>query len=512
MNKKTLAIILAALFLLFPIFTGCADNNGGGGGTWEGGGEIGDPNLMEKNWDGEVFVVLTWQDRSEGQAFNIVDLVTDDNDDMSDPINKAVFERNEMIKSLFNAGIERIDEDLNSYGNIIANTLANGGDYNAYMMKIQGAITRALSGDLLDMNSEVGYINLMEDWWDTTTIESLAVNNRSYFALGDINTVDDDATWCVLFNKSIQKKYKNLPNFYDKVRDGEWTIENMKRWAQSAITSDEGDGTTDKWKLESKYQYGLYFQDECATVLLQASGVTPFTKNQKNSRLESNLGSIAMQNAVDKIRENIMLDNSVNRAWALNINDIKNYSGGDIWQNIARGGFMANKSLFFMCHCGTINLIRQMDSDFGILPIPKVDESQKEYGNTVQYGNATCYAIPYNTPDADFSGFMLEALGYFSSREYSTTDSLKAAYYETTLKRKATRDDDSWDMLDLVFDNRIFDISCAKNTAGINNKIVESTKSENKAWATVVASYGGQIEAEIAEDVLRLWNGNGNLE
>ena len=172
---------------------------------------------------------------------------------------------------------------------------------------------------------------------------------------------------------------------------------------------------------------------------------------------------------------------------------------------------MANKALFFMCHCGTINLIREMDADFGILPIPKVDDTQEKYGNTVQYGNATCYAVPYNTPDSDFSGFMIEALGYYSSTEYSETDSLKAAYYETTLKRKATRDDDSWDMLDLVFDNKIFDIACAQDTAGINGKIIESTKSQDKAWATVVASYREQIETEINEDLMRLWRGDGTI-
>ena len=109
------------------------------------------------------------------------------------------------------------------------------------------------------------------------------------------------------------------------------------------------------------------------------------------------------------------------------------------------------------------------------------------------------------------SGFMLEALCYCSSAEFSQTESLKAAYYEKLLARKVTRDDDSWDMRSLVFDNRIFDIACAKNTAGINTKIEDSTKSETQAWSTVVATYGQQIETEIAEYVLCLWNGNGSI-
>ena len=511
MNKKTLAIILACLMMLLPAFASCANDPGttGPGGTT--GGDIGDPNLIEKDWDGEAFVVLTYQDRSEGQAFNVVDLTVDDDFDASDPIAKAVYERNAMIKQLFNAEIERVEENNASYDSILANTMSYGTEYSAYMLKIAKSINMAITGDLLDLNSEVSYINLQEDWWDTSTIESLAVKNRAYFALGDINTVDDDATWCVLFNKYLRERYQGLPNFYDMVRDGDWTVENLKYYASKDITDDNGDSSTQRWQLESDYQYGLYFQDECSTVLLQSSGITPFTKDPKNGSLTSNLKSVEMQNAIDTIRENMMLDNTVNQEWALNINRISGYSGGDIWQNIARGGFKANKALFFMCHCGSINLIRDMERDFGILPIPKLSEGQKDYGNTVQYGNATCYSIPFNTPDAEFSGFILEALGYYSSREYSTEDSLKAAYYDVTLQRKATRDDESWDMLDMVFDNRIFDISCAKNTGSINSLVVKATTTTD-AWATVMASNSQSIETQIQEDLVRLMTGGGVLK
>ena len=503
MNKKTLAIILACLMMLLPAFASCAKPGDSDDDDDIIGGEIGDPNLVEKDWDGEAFVVLTYQDRSEGQAFNVVDLTVDEDFNASDPIAKAVYERNAVIKQLFNADIERVEENNASYDAILADTIAYGGEYSAYMLKITKSINLAINGDILDLNSEVSYINLQEDWWDTSTIESLAVKNRAYFALGDINTVDDDATWCVLFNKYLRERYQGMPNFYDMVRDGDWTVENLKYYASKAITDGNDGGTAQKWQLESNYQFGLYFQNECSTVLLQASGTTPFTKDAKSGKLTSNLRSVEMQNAVDTIRENMMLDNTVNQAWALNINKITGYSGGDIWQNIARGGFKANKALFFMCHCGTINLVRDMEKDFGILPIPKLSEGQKEYGNTVQYGNATCYSIPFNTPDPDFSGFILEAMGYYSSPEGMKEGSLKSAYYDSLLQRKNSRDDASLEMLPLIFDNRIFDIACAKNTGSINSLVVQATTTTD-AWATVIASNGTKIETEIAEDVLRL--------
>ena len=73
------------------------------------------------------------------------------------------------------------------------------------------------------------------------------------------------------------------------------------------------------------------------------------------------------------------------------------------------------------------------------------------------------------------------------------------------------RDDESWDMLDLVFENRIFDIACAKNTGGINGMIVTATTTDN-AWQTILAGGGTAIVKEIDEDVARLMNGGGKID
>ena len=507
MNKKIIALILACLCVIVPFMTGCANNNGnkGNGG---GGGDIGDPNLTEKNWKGAEFLVLTGEDRTDAQAFNIVDLVAYEDDDMSDPITKAVYERNERILDAYNATIARqIEKDYAAMAN---DTLAYGDSYGAYVVKVQHALNLALAQNLLDMNSEVDYINLRESWWDVTALESMAVKNKSYFALGDINTVDDDATWCVLFNKKLHEKYQ-LPNFYDAVKAGDWTIEKLKLWASNSIIDENGDGTLAKHDPNSKYQYGLYFQSLCAEVFLSSAGITPFTK-EKNGSLKSNLNSAAMQEAITLISDNVMMDDTVHQSWALNIDNVSAINTGDKWMEIARGGFKANKALFFMCHCGSINLLRDMESDFGILPIPKVTDNQAEYGNTIQYGTANCFVIPYNTPDSSFSGFMLEAMGYLSSREAFADNggngSLKYAYYDTTLQRKGARDDDSWDMLDLVFGNRIFDISLAlftgdKSANSINNLIISSTTKGN-AWATAMAGNAEAIERKVNESIAYL--------
>ncbi len=499
MKRKFIALLLACLCLIVPL-VGCSDEKGPSGGGLDLDNIPTDDNLTTKNWKGATFSVLTYQDRGDGQAFNVVDLEADE-DKLTDAIQKAVYERNNIVSTLYNAKIERLPEK--DYEDIANNTLAHGEEYSAYMLKVSGALNLALTDVLFDLSSEVNYLNLAEDWWDTSALETLSINGRTYFALGDINTVDDDATWCVLFNKALQKKYNTkLPNFYDAVKNNTWTIENMARWAQSATVDDNTDSSK-WWEADNPYQYGIYMQTECATVLLQSSGIKLF--NELGSGLRtSNLNSGEINSAIDSIK-GLMEQNTTNSKWALNLNTVESkFSGDTFWRDIARGGFMANKALFFFCHCGTIELLRDMESDFGILPVPKVDESQEEYGNTIQYGNATCYVIPFNTPDEDFSAFMLEALGFYSSRSYNEETCLKTAYYNTTLQRKASRDDESWDMLDIVFQNRKFDIACAMNTQGINSMIQNACTNSNTSWSTLVASNNESILTNLNKDLAKL--------
>ncbi|MBR4895772.1 MAG: hypothetical protein IKZ41_05035, partial [Clostridia bacterium] len=91
---------------------------------------------------------------------------------------------------------------------------------------------------------------------------------------------------------------------------------------------------------------------------------------------------------------------------------------------------------------------------FGIAPCPKYDEQQKNYQNVVWFVGS--YAtIPISAKSVDESGFLLEALAA-KSREI-----LRPAYYEVALSMKYLRDRESVEMLDLVIDNRAYELEHA---------------------------------------------------
>jgi hypothetical protein len=113
--------------------------------------------------------------------------------------------------------------------------------------------------------------------------------------------------------------------------------------------------------------------------------------------------------------------------------------------------FPGDQALFWseVVHWATI--LRNMDSDFGIIIHPKYDESQTGYQNYV--GAPPVLGVPVSASDIERTGMVLEALCYES------TDTVIKAYYDVLLKTKISRDDESEGMLDIMFKNRFYSIA-----------------------------------------------------
>ena len=63
-----------------------------------------------------------------------------------------------------------------------------------------------------------------------------------YFGTGDITVIDNDATWVLMFNKSMHENL-SLDNIYSLVREGKWTNDAMLKMCEAAAADVNGDGT-----------------------------------------------------------------------------------------------------------------------------------------------------------------------------------------------------------------------------------------------------------------------------
>jgi hypothetical protein len=112
--------------------------------------------------------------------------------------------------------------------------------------------------------------------------------------------------------------------------------------------------------------------------------------------------------------------------------------------------FLDGRVLFNDCTPFELQRLRAMETDFGILPYPKFDESQLNYVSRIEYYFTT--QIPITNSDVERAGVMLEALNSYSAK------TVIPAFYEIALKAKHARDDDSAEMLELILNTLVIDI------------------------------------------------------
>lgn len=113
-----------------------------------------------------------------------------------------------------------------------------------------------------------------------------------------------------------------------------------------------------------------------------------------------------------------------------------------------------------------------MDTDFGIIPYPKFEESQDRYYSRVCYYMPS--VVPISCADPGFVGYALQALNFES---YAT---VIPAYYDISLKGKVSRDNDSAEMLDVIFNSRVIDIGDSTLCNNIRDSFVYSMMRNNE--------------------------------
>ena len=157
--------------------------------------------------------------------------------------------------------------------------------------------------------------------------------------------------------------------------------------------------------------------------------------------------------------------------------------------------FSSGKTLFFGSGSfSTVEKIRDMECDFGILPCPKYDEEQTAY-RTLIYDGGYIGAVNGNSENLDLAGAVLEALNAETYR------SVTPIYYETALKVKYTRDDTSAQMIDLIHDslmtNFIYAYNYALDNIGLQYRTLITGKSKNYVSQVEKTLKGAEKKLEI---------------
>ena len=162
--------------------------------------------------------------------------------------------------------------------------------------------------------------------------------------------------------------------------------------------------------------------------------------------------------------------------------------------------FPNGQALMSQALVGSIVGYRQsMEDDFGILPFPKYDEEQETYHHMISQHWASSVAVPVTCKDFDKVGYVLDTLGAFSP------DTITEAVIEKNVLTKSVRDDNSADMLHLIFDTKVYDASIIFDW-GIYNIWCEMTRQTTPKIASTLEKNVSKINKTIADSIALIEN------
>lgn len=400
-----------------------------------------------------------------------------------EPINDAKYERVVAVQEAANCVIEQsLTADIDTrkgHQPLGLAVQAGTNDYDLACMSSYASCNALIAGYLQNLN-DLPNLDLSREWWDQMAVEEFTFKDSLYQVTGDISIKDNNATFCVYFNKSMAIDYA-LPDFYEMVDDGTWTIDNFRTFAETVAVEDtdnDGNHINDADDL-----YGIYIWDDIMMGIVNASGTKCCTID-KDGMLQLSLFSEHFVNAFEKFS-----------SYAFNKDVTCEYQRNGYDQPYGRIAFKENRALFYLYSLGEAVNLRDMEEDFGILPLPKYDEEQERYYNSAASWSLALYSAPKNA----FSEEELARTGYITQAlAYESMMTLTPAYYEQTLQNKVSRDENSSRMLDLLFSTRTYDFGWYFEIGGYNEEIMNLLR---KYSTDVVSMYEkGEKKAQTTLD------------
>jgi hypothetical protein len=323
---------------------------------------------------------------------------------------------------------------------------------------------------------DLAYVDFFAPWWSSRCAGGLGVQGRLYNMSGSILISEIDDTLAMIFNKKLATDYE-VEDVYSLVKRGAWTLDKMAGMTKRISGDLNGDGA-----FKPKDDLFGYIQDPASM-----TNNWVFSSDLLNGYIDD---SGAYEPSVDSERCQMLVD----KLYDLFADKTSAYTGLDLYEGLDY--FEDNRIFLYAIILRNIELLRGMDIDFGVLPYPKLDESQKSYLTHVG-GASPIMCIPATNGDSERTGYILEAMSIAS---YHIA---VPAYYDIALKTKYSRDDESSEMLDIILESRMYDMSYYAGNSLISIIAPLITKTDHN-FASAYEKQGAKIFAAMQKTIDKL--------
>lgn len=414
------------------------------------------------------FTLLVWDD-VEHEEFQVEELT-------GDLVSDALYNRNAKVESRLGIKFDfiRVNGDSGESGTFVnyveSQNRAGSQEYDMIGVYSLTAAALASRGMLLDL-ADLPYLNFEQPWWPDRLLSEAMVNDKLYFASGDISANALYMMYTCFFNKEILSNY-NLPNPQELVQKNEWTYEKFFQLCEGVYADLNGNQTKD-----SDDQFGY-----------MSSGihVDPWFYGGGNLFVEKNAeGRLIMSPTFysEEVVDIIEFMNS--KFW--DTNDSINTP------SVLHQKAFADKKLLFCIDRARVSFrnFAETDVQYGIVPCPKYEASQDSY-ITVMGNPFSLYCLPIDCKDPEMAAAVMEC---YASEGYRQ---VTPAVFEITLKIKYSDDATSAEMYDLIRESLTFDIGRIFSKSLISQSDFRNALENNQnTWASITKVRQKEMEKKL---------------
>ena len=328
---------------------------------------------------------------------------------------------------------------------------------------------------------EIPTMNLEKDWYNQTMLKEAAIGkgDRLYYAGCDINVMTVQCVVFIYFNQDMMKDLGlELP--YNAVREGKWTYDLFYEYMRTGANLNGADSF--KWDAGAATTYGFVAHDNGAAALFEGSGERFITTDSEGMPQLAIEGERFL-NVLGKLED--MLTRTAEGYYLQANNDP---STGFHFEPILKNG----RGMMITGELKAADVFRDMEATYGIAPIPKFDENQKDYFCQLHFGTPVL-VIPHTNSNPEFTGAVLDAMAYLSARDVTPV------LFDVSMSQKRLRNEESIEMLQVIKNSGSFDVGSAYGWTTDFYNSIKSTLGMGRPFnaASQIERAKGKIEASM---------------
>ncbi len=432
--------------------------------------------MEEKDYDGYEYRILT----TTPQMNNVYYHEVFSEGENGETVNDAVFTRNIALEEKYNVKVSGIHTGLFDYSTFEKSVPAGEDLYDVVMANQSSSLQYSVEGYLQGLNN-IENLCLEEPWWQQTYNSQVTIRNKLFFAISDANLASFESVPVLFFNKQMVADLA-LEEPYQIVKDGEWTFDALLEYCQLVSQDLNGDGI-----YYDEDMYGLLVNSYAALTFMYGGGAAFSQKDAEDVphyTYDEDFVTYFQKMVTSLTNNNTVMygEKMSHRTQSMQL------------------AFKEDRGLFYNEMLTYANNLRDMETDFGIVPMPKRDMTQEFYTGFYHMDSSSTTAIPVTVTDLERTSRLTEDLAFYSMLY------VYPAYIENTVKTKSARDEYSAEMVDIALEkiscDILFSMDVTNNLRQLFTKestdVVSSLEAIRTAQETKLQKYA-DIYAELGE-------------